>query len=214
MSGRIEVEQWRAPPAKRDREPQRFPALMQRGMTLFLVLAMHAVIAVQLLLPALRLGSPGAIAQSPVMVATFVELKTDSGNARAIAPLPPLLPPSSSVPIPDELPIAIAEDASADLATSHEFSPPRLHTGAAPEPIVFASKAGIDVSKSARVILTVTVNEEGTASEVIVTISSGDSRLDSAAIAYVRALRWDPAIVQGRQSSMNIRLPVVFAVPS
>jgi TonB family protein len=214
MSGRIEVEQWRAPPAKRDRGPQRVPALMQRGMALFLVLALHAVIAAQFFLPALRMDSPVVIAPSPVMVATLVEVKTDNGSAREIAPLPPLLPPFSSVPVPDELPIAFAEDASGHLTTSNEFSPPRLHTGAAPEPTVFASKAGIDISKAARVILTVTVNEKGTAGEVIVTISSGDSRLDSAAIEYVRALRWDPAIVQGRQSSMNIRLPVVFAVPS
>jgi TonB family protein len=213
MSGRIEVVEWQAPPARRDQEPKRIRALVQRGLMLLLVLALHGLIAGQFLLPALRIGSPRAVAPTPVMVASLIEPNTDNESAPELAPAPPLLSRSSSIPAPDELPITLTEDARAEIAESNKFSPPRLHTGAVPEPIDFASRAGIDVSRAARVILTVTVNEKGTAGEVTVAISSGDSRLDSAAIEYVRALRWDPAIVQGRQSSMNIRLPVVFAVP-
>jgi TonB family protein len=165
-----------------------------------------------LVLPALRVGAPGAGAASPVMIASLIERESVEVNAPELGPIPPA-PPSFSFPAPSELLISFTDEAVVESPKSNEFSPPRLRENEAPSPIVFASRAGIDITRAARVILTVTVTDEGTAGEVAVTISSGNSKLDLVAIEYVRALRWDPAIVQGRQSSMNIRLPVVFAIP-
>lgn len=115
---------------------------------------------------------------------------------------------------PPELPVPEAEDAQDPVVrVQQEFLPPRLDESSRRSTADFAKRAGVPPGRSVRVILAVTVTEQGTAGDVQVSITSGDSRVDALAVEYARVLRWSPAIVQGRNASMNIRLPVVLAMP-
>jgi TonB family protein len=110
---------------------------------------------------------------------------------------------------------ADAKETLKDAATRpmQDFLPPRLDETSAMEPVELARLAGLPNGRSARVILGLTVTNRGTASDIQVTLSSGDARIDAVAVEYARALRWAPAVVQGQNSNMNIRLPVVFVAP-
>jgi TonB family protein len=86
---------------------------------------------------------------------------------------------------------------------------------ASPAPRIadFARRARVAPGKSERVILAVKVMESGVAGDIRVAVSSGSRTADALAIEYARALRWNPADVQGRKSGLDVRLPVVLALP-
>lgn len=212
-TARIEVEEWRPSPVPLRLPEMRVPAALRRSLTMLLVVGLHALVAVQFALPALQVGRSRQSAAPPVMLANFVEAQSAAAASPPSDVIPQEIPPSLAAPAPTQWPDISVDEADVEAEPNNEFAPPRLRESAALEPGKYALRAGLAIVKAARVILTVTVTERGIAGDVAVAISSGDSKLDSLAIEYVRALRWEPAIVQGRQSSMNIRLPVVFAAP-
>jgi len=192
-------------PASRD-----LPRAVRRGIAGAVVVALHIVAALLFALPPLTEGAPGRAAGDPAMTVEFITPQTVTD-----------VPVNGEIPAPSmgeswaltavEMPVLpFDEVADTEPSASNEFRPPRLRPQHGPTLANLAASAGVVLAKTSRVILTVAVSAEGTAGEVGVAVSSGDAKLDSVAIEYARTLRWDPAIVQGRETNMSIRLPVVF----
>ncbi len=212
-AAKIEVDIW-MPPVAATRVERRRDAGWRRVLSCGAVAALHVVVALLLVPRPWQRGASTAESQ-PAMTATLLSIESarpeiaaneaDAGaspETRFELPAPPRLPE----PFEEKLEEAPETPVQA-------FVPPRLDEKSRLDMADFARRAGIDPGRSARVILAVTVNEQGVAADIRVAISSGDSLVDALAVEYARALRWDPAIVQGRNSSMNIRLPVVLAAP-
>jgi len=64
--------------------------------------------------------------------------------------------------------------------------------------------------RQGRAILHVEVRSDGTAGAVSIDRSSGDSRLDEAALAAVRRWRFRPALRNGAPVASNVRIPIRF----
>jgi len=64
--------------------------------------------------------------------------------------------------------------------------------------------------RQGRAILRVEVRPDGTAGAVSVDRSSGDDRLDTAAVAAVRQWRFRPALRNGAPVASNVRIPIRF----
>jgi|SRR5215831_13710045 len=215
---KIEVETWTEPaaPAPAWQAP-RLDARWRRALTGVAALAIHVLVLVSL---ASRQSLPEGKQAAPPFVTTMTLESEPMPAAAEIRSFEPELNALNERRIGVMTPPALPEDAldmsfeKPEEPVVRDFQPPRLEAGSLPDTAEFARRAGVAPGKSARVILAVTVTERGTAGDILVTVGSGNSRADALAVEYARALRWSPAVVQGRNSSMKIRLPVVLAMPS
>jgi TonB family protein len=205
----IEVQDWQPPEAPEPRQGWRERAALDRGVVIGVVIAMHVAAALLFALPTMQRGVSPAAGASPMAV-TFIELPSAVAEPNELA-LPvsamevSLDPPSPSMPEP----VATAEEV--DLPDSIEqFRPPRMLPDEGKSLAELTTAAGLVVARQTRVILTVDVQENGSTGKVEIAVTSGDENLDALAVEYARAMRWIPAVVQGRQSSMSIRLPVII----
>jgi TonB family protein len=123
-------------------------------------------------------------------------------------------PPETPGPEVALVDMAISEqrEEAARLGAGSRNRPPILNSAnKAASPIEHARRAGLTPSADARALLLVLVDLQGKPGDVSVVESTGDTRLDQAAIDYARTLEWQPAIVGGREAAMSVRLPVEFA---
>jgi TonB family protein len=58
------------------------------------------------------------------------------------------------------------------------------------------------------VILLIEVRADGSVGDVDVKASGGDAQTDAAAVAYVRKLRWKPAVKKGTATTMKVLFSV------
>lgn len=210
VRGSMEVEEWRPPPDRRAPAASALSQPVRRGIAGAVVLALHIAAALLFALPPTLEGTSGRSGSALSMELAFVTLPpvtaAPAGAESAAIPSEPVLTP----PAIEILEPPATDDADTVLPTSNEFRPPTLQPQRGPTVAHLAANAGMVVRKSSRVILTVDVTAGGTAGEVKIVVSSGDAKLDTVAVEYARTLRWLPALVQGRETSMSIRLPVVF----
>jgi TonB family protein len=123
-------------------------------------------------------------------------------------------PPESPGPEVALVDMVISEqrEEAARLGTGSRNRPPTLKKAAqVASPLDHARRAGIAPAGTARALLLVLVDVHGKPGDVTVVESTGDTRLDQAAIDYARTLEWQPAVIAGREAAMSVRLPVEFA---
>jgi TonB family protein len=206
--GTLEVEEWRPPECPQDPPARSRQPISSRGLARITVIALHVGIVALFALPTVLIDRANHVV-APVITATFIDAEQSPVETPAELQ-PPLLESPIALPDSGSFAFPTIELVEADTPESNEFRPPRLEENHVTSPERFVMQAGLAVAQTARVILTVTVTEQGKAGEVSVAVGSGNAELDLAAIGYARTLRWHPAVVRGRESSMSIRLPVVF----
>jgi TonB family protein len=210
LRGSIEVEEWRPPAVKPAREPSAITGTLRRGLLVLAVLALHAAALVLFALPRIIEGARESSPDGSRTTLALVELESSGSELVVVTTPAPLAEAVIELPTP-VLPEAPAPDESEVApASSNEFRPPRLRPHDDTTLPKLVASAGLRVAKASRVILTVSVSAEGIAGEIAIAISSGNAALDSLAIEYARIMRWEPAIVDGREAAVSIRLPVVF----
>ncbi len=206
--GTLEVEEWRPPEEPEQRAARGVTRTFSRGFAGIAVVALHFAVIALFVLPAIH-----KVAHAPaslLMTATFFDAEQSPDVEPPVSIAVPLLESPIALAEPGSFDLPVIELAEVETRETSEFRPPRLKEAMRASPEEFVADAGIAVARMVRVILTVTVTEQGEAGDVSVVVASGIAELDSAAIAYARTLRWQPALVRGRESSMSIRLPVVF----
>jgi len=74
----------------------------------------------------------------------------------------------------------------------------------------FAQRAGLAAKASASVVLEVEILPDGEVGAVGIFASSGQPRIDIAAVEYARSLRWIPATRDHKAIAARIRFPVLL----
>ena len=130
----------------------------------------------------------------PLMI---VELLRIDSSRVALSFAEPILdtPGIPDLPLPT---IRTVSDASVHL------SPPEVDLTARVELAPYARSAGLRAGESAAIVLLVDVLPDGSTGDVSVKLSGGRSVIDAAAIAYVRALHWIPAVLDGKSVKSHI----------
>lgn len=104
----------------------------------------------------------------------------------------------------DVLPAKITKvDASPDTPAAH-FRPASIDSTRPIKPFSANSDNLYRARPSATIILLIEVRADGSVGDVEVKASSGDSTIDSAAVAYVGRLHWQPALRDGNATAMRI----------
>ena len=93
-------------------------------------------------------------------------------------------------------------------------SVPRIDEAVKVDSAPYASRAGMSPGMAATVVLSVQVLSDGSVGEVQVQASSGDSRVDTEAVVYARALQWIPGTEKLRAQTMRVSVSVTLAVPA
>lgn len=89
------------------------------------------------------------------------------------------------------------------------YSPPSALETPGPQYPKAAAWQGVDGT----VVLIVSINTEGTVSELEIETSSGNATLDAAALWAARSWRFNPAIRGGEAMPAQVRVPVAFEIP-
>lgn len=199
------------PEASRARRSRKVGPLPARGLAAFSVVGLHIGALGLFALPPM-IDEMKSAPDVPIVMTSLVPFEDRATERSTKEPMVPVPVIALDVPDAGSLMSPILETDRVETADSNEFRPPHLLSQSDPDPTTFAAASGLSLARAARVILTVTVTEQGTAGNISVMIGSGDADLDSVAIEYARTLRWHPALVRGRETSMSIRLPVVFSL--
>ena len=183
--------------------PLRLSRSIRRALMFSLILTAHVVVT--LLVTRVAAPEPAATPTvSPEIVSFLVRprviISTSSG-----ATLPPIR-------LPEEAPIAFSADLSDILrptllvAGVGTMAPRPASTPADTER--YARAAGLLAGQGATVVLRVEVLPTGDVGRVEIDVSCGESRVDSAAVAYIRSLAWIPGMVDGEPVTLWLRWPV------
>ena len=100
-------------------------------------------------------------------------------------------------------------DISDVIATS---SAPQLSRFQPVDPSTFARRAGLAQGQSASLVLTVEVLPDGRVGTVEITRSTGDPKVDAAAVAYARLLRFIPGTREHRAETMRVSISVTLTL--
>jgi TonB family protein len=154
-----------------------------------------------------RASSPQAPLRAPIGPLTMITLATSVSKA-AIAPSfsVTLLPIGLTVP---DLPApgsVESEDDGAVMTQSNGLTiPPHPDETFTLNAATFARQAGLQGGLGVTVVVRVEVHGSGAVGRVEVDVSGGNRRIDQAAIAYVRGLKWVGGRVRGEPQTLWIR---------
>lgn len=125
---------------------------------------------------------------APVMILEL--LRVEAGHVAPSFAEPVLETPGvADIPVPE-----FRTDPEAGV----RLSPPQVDISLPVDPAPYAQSAGLHAGQSAAVLLVIDVLSDGTTGDVSVKITGGTAVIDAAAIAYARALRWIPAVLDGK----------------
>lgn len=145
----------------------------------------------------------GSVAKSeqqspPVLIVEL--LRVEAGHVAPSFAEPVLETPGiSDIPLPE---FRTESDPGVHL------SAPQVDISMHVDPAPYAHSAGLHAGQSAAVILLIDVLSDGSTGDVSVKITGGTPVIDEAAIAYVRALRWIPAVLDGK----TVKSRILFGV--
>lgn len=90
-----------------------------------------------------------------------------------------------------------------------EYQPPKMEMG---ELVSYYPLEAYLKGIEGRVVVLVRVEESGEVTKVRVTVSSGETILDSAAQDIARVIRFTPALAHGQPQALWLKLPIVFTL--
>jgi hypothetical protein len=167
---------------------------IRRLPVLALVLAIHLLMVFMIMtIPGQK---PPALAVT-ALIGTFESLSSsDIRSAGVLAPRrsPHFGPPSGS---------HLATERSA--TPSGHVVPPRVDESYAVDPAPYARRAGLATGQGAMIVLRIEVLKSGAAGHITVDLSSGNSVIDAAAIAYARDRHWTAGTADGKPTTLWIR---------
>lgn len=152
-------------------------------------------------------SAPSLSTQAPMQRPRQDEVpKPADGDVRQCPPAPP----AYQDPQPPEQPVKVEPNAPAVAQAAPRQAkidaPPRPRTSIRPEYPRDARQRG----EEGRVVLELTIGEDGMCAEAKVVNSSGFPELDAAAVKAARAARFEPAKASGRPVEAVVRINLVF----
>jgi TonB family protein len=102
----------------------------------------------------------------------------------------------------------MAELASADIGSSATVVAPRILEDALPDSAPFATMAGLSPGQTSLVVLRVEILVDGSVGRIRIDVSSGNERVDEAAMKYAHLTRWLPGGVGGIKEKVWARFGV------
>ena len=128
---------------------------------------------------------------------------------------------SSATPFLPRLSLKLSTNAivDPDLPVLETDRPLKLTTGVGtlaagpggselPDSKPFAIQAGLSSGQGATVVLRIEVLDDNEAGRIVVEVSGGSAAIDTAAIAFARAMPWIGAVVDGKPVPMEVRYAV------
>ena len=91
------------------------------------------------------------------------------------------------------------------IEKGENYEPPHRLTGGAPQ-----IPAGVEFSGTPKVILDFEIGVDGNVSNIRVATTTGDRRLDEAAMAAVREWKYEPAVLDGKPIAVFNNVTVTY----
>jgi hypothetical protein len=153
---------------------------------------------------ALHSGHRHAISAPSLMVVEMLNAGILKVATNISAPLFEI-PKIANIPVPQ---LNINAATLADHRTP--LYPPQIDLACRVDKAAFSHLAGLAEGQRASTVLLVEVLEDGSAGAIVVKIGAGSAAVDAAAIGYARAVRWIPAMLDGKPVAMSVVFGVSF----
>jgi TonB family protein len=112
---------------------------------------------------------------------------------------------SIEIPMP-----VLPETAVAYVNEEAAVEVPQIDPLSGPDVTRYSSRANLPAGRIATVLLTVSIDADGSVIDVEVVRSNGDESVNAAALDYARATRWIPGMVGGVPRPMQASLTVIL----
>ena len=209
---------------------ERHPSPAERVFSLLAVVLLHAVVAYALLFFSVK--NEFISLPSSITVRLLPMIEEPPAAAKPLPPPPPKAPVRKQPVVPPQPVLAAAVPAapSSFVVAPQPPAPPAPQPVAPPAPApvaIVAARFDADylhnpkpvypalsrrLSEEGKVLLKVRVSAQGAALEVVVSKSSGFSRLDAAAVAAVERWRFVPARRGEEPVDSSVVVPIAFAL--
>jgi TonB family protein len=184
-------------PVSPRRADQRRKFNIRPGPLLGIVIAHGAVVALVVAMP----GERYQAVETEPLVTVFLRPKIIVSRDPSVTPRTIRLP--KAAPLVYEVTVPDVEQPTVSIIGVGTMAP--YPEDEAIDARSFAQRAGLRPDEGATVVLRVKILGTGDVDDVQIDVSGGSARVDDAAVAYARTIRWVGGVIDGRPAAMWIR---------